>query len=215
MKLHKTHLFLLLIAVLVLSTLGFTVKEYFENKDSPADDAMNDMIKEKAEPNKNEALEKGSKYDPFGNHVEDDGNYQSVISDLEDIVVPGRRERRHHHDSEGRHHHGAHRERRRERKMEKREKKLEKEVERQERKMAEDAGVDMSKYILKSEVVPPVCPKCPDSRTCPRQKPCPPCAPCARCPEPAFECKKVPNYRAASVSNVLPLPRLNSFSAFN
>ena len=56
--------------------------------------------------------------------------------------------------------------------------------------MAEDAGVDMSKYILKSEVVPPVCPKCPDSRTCPRQKPCPPCAPCARCPEPAFECKK-------------------------
>ena len=35
--------------------------------------------------------------------------------------------------------------------------------------MAEDAGVDMSKYILKSEVVPPVCPKCPDSRTCPRQ----------------------------------------------
>ena len=110
----------------------------------------------------------------------------------------------------GIHHHG-----RRERKLEKREKKLEKEVERQERKMAEDAGVDMSKYILKSEVVPPVCPKCPDSRTCPRQKPCPPCAPCARCPEPAFECKKVPNYRAATVSNILPLPRLNSFSAFN
>ena len=93
--------------------------------------------------------------------------------------------------------------------------KLEKEVERQERRMAQDAGVDMSKYILKSEVVPPVCPKCPDSRTCPRQKPCPPCAPCARCPEPAFECKKVPNYRAATVNNVLPLPRLNSFSAFN
>ena len=69
----------------------------------------------------------------------------------------------------------------------------------------------MSKYILKSEVVPPVCPKCPDSRTCPRQKPCPPCAPCARCPEPAFECKKVPNYNAATVSNILPLPRLNSF----
>ena len=42
----------------------------------------------------------------------------------------------------------------------------------------------MSKYILKSEVVPPVCPKCPDSKSCPRQKPCQPCPPCARCPEP-------------------------------
>ena len=217
MKLHKTHLFLILIAVLVLSTLGFTVKEYFDNKDSPASDAMDDMKKEKADPNPDPALDGGSKYDPFGNAGDDnDGNYQSVISDLEDIVVPGRRERKHHHDNDGNHHHGhGRKERKRERRMEKRERKLEKEVERQERRMAQDAGVDMSKYILKSEVVPPVCPKCPDSRTCPRQKPCPPCAPCARCPEPAFECKKVPNYSAATVSNVLPLPRLNSFSAFN
>ena len=217
MKLHKTHLFLILIAVLVLSTLGFTVKEYFENKDSPASEAMDDMKKEKADPNPDPALEGGAKYDPFGNASDDnDGNYHSVISDLEDIIVPGRRERKHHHDADGNHHQGHHRkERRRERKMEKRERRLEKEVERQERRMAQDAGVDMSKYILKSEVVPPVCPKCPDSRTCPRQKPCPPCAPCARCPEPAFECKKVPNYSAATVSNILPLPRLNSFSAFN
>jgi len=230
MKLHKTHLFLLLIAVLVLSTLGFTVKEYFENKDSPSEEAMDDMKKQNADPNSNPALEKGSKYDPFGNSTDssdlsdssnelgnssdNDGNYQSIISDLEDIVVPGRRTRKHHHDNQGHHKHGRHGERRRERKLERREGRLEKEVERQERKMAQDAGVDMSKYILKSEVVPPVCPKCPDSRTCPRQKPCPPCAPCARCPEPAFECKKVPNYRAASVSNVLPLPRLNTFSAF-
>ena len=204
MKLHKTHLFLILIAVLVLSTLGFTVKEYFDNKDSPSEDAMNDMKKQKADPNADPALEGGSKYDPFSNGDDKDGNYHGVIADLEDIVVPGRRERKHHHDSEGNHRH--HR---------KREKKIKKEVERQERKMAEDAGVDMSKYILKSEVVPPVCPKCPDSRTCPRQKPCPPCAPCARCPEPAFECKKVPNYRAATVSNILPLPRLNSFASFN
>ena len=205
MKLHKTHLFLILIAVLVLSTLGFTVREYFENKDGSSENAMDDSVENRA-PEGTEGL----------SSTGDDGSdYQSVISDLEDIVVPGRRERKHHHDSEGNHHHGHHGERKRERKIEKRERKLEKEVERQERKMAEDAGVDMSKYILKSEVVPPVCPKCPDSRTCPRQKPCPPCAPCARCPEPAFECKKVPNYRAASVSNVLPLPRLNSFAAFN
>ena len=204
MKLHKTHLFLILIAVLVLSTLGFTVKEYFENK-GDSSQAMSDSVENRA-PQGTEGLSSS------GN---DGSDYQSVISDLEDIVVPGRRERKHHHDSEGNHHHGSHHENKRERKMERRERKLEKEVERQERRMAQDAGVDMSKYILKSEVVPPVCPKCPDSRTCPRQKPCPPCAPCARCPEPAFECKKVPNYRAATVNNVLPLPRLNSFSAFN
>ncbi len=66
-----------------------------------------------------------------------------------------------------------------------------------------------------------VCPKCPDSKTCPalaRQKPCPSCPPCGRCPEPAFECKKVPNYSAISASNagnLLPMPRLNSFAQFN
>ena len=205
MKLHKTHLFLILIAVLVLSTLGFTVREYFENKDSSSEKAMDDSVENRA-PEGTEGLSSSG---------DDGSDYQSVISDLEDIVVPGRRERKHHHDNDGNHHHRHHGEKRRERKLEKRERKLEKEIERQERRMAEDAGVDMSKYILKSEIVPPVCPKCPDSRTCPRQKPCPPCAPCARCPEPAFECKKVPNYSAATVSNILPLPRLNSFSAFN
>jgi hypothetical protein len=51
-------------------------------------------------------------------------------------------------------------------------------------------------YILKSEIVPPVCPACPQSSACPRKEPCPPCPACARCPEPSFECKKVPNYSA-------------------
>lgn len=46
-------------------------------------------------------------------------------------------------------------------------------------------------YILKSQVVPPVCPKCPDVQTCNKKEKCPPCPACARCPEPAFECKKV------------------------
>ena len=75
---------------------------------------------------------------------------------------------------------------------------------------------DKDLYILKSQVVPPVCPKCPDSKVCPRQKPCPPCPPCERCPEPAFTCKRVPNYEAVSNdSNILPLPRLNGFSQFD
>ena len=52
---------------------------------------------------------------------------------------------------------------------------------------------DEDLYILKSKIVPPVCPKCPDNRSCPREKKCPPCKPCGRCPEPAFECKKVPS----------------------
>ena len=72
---------------------------------------------------------------------------------------------------------------------------------------------DRLKYIKKSEVVPPVCPKCPDTRSCPRPKPCQPCPPCGRCPEPAFECKKVPNYTAATNSK-LPRPFLNDFSQF-
>ena len=43
---------------------------------------------------------------------------------------------------------------------------------------------------------------------------CPPCPACERCPEPAFECKKVPNYRSPSMDNYMPLPVLNDFSRF-
>jgi len=70
-------------------------------------------------------------------------------------------------------------------------------------------------YILKSEIVPPVCPACPSSSACPKNKKekCPPCPACARCPEPAFECKKVPNYSAIN-NNYLPQPVLNDFSQF-
>ena len=72
---------------------------------------------------------------------------------------------------------------------------------------------DEDLYILKSEIVPPVCPACPSSSTCPRQKPCRPCPPCARCPEPAFDCKKVPNYRSGN-SDFLPRPVLTDFNQF-
>jgi hypothetical protein len=74
-------------------------------------------------------------------------------------------------------------------------------------------------YMLKSEIVPPVCPACPAMKCdgsngggCGEKKP-PPCPPCARCPEPAFECKKVPNYNSSD-DNVLPRPMLNNFSQF-
>ena len=68
-------------------------------------------------------------------------------------------------------------------------------------------------YILKSQIVPPVCPACPSSSSCPRQDPCPACPACARCPEPSFECKKVPNYKGND-NSILPMPVLNDFGSF-
>ena len=80
MKLTKLHLFLIIIAVLVASTLGFSLKEYFENKGGEAD--------------YNQALDKGSNYDPFGNSSisqDSETEYDTTIADLEDIVVPGKK----------------------------------------------------------------------------------------------------------------------------
>ena len=74
-------------------------------------------------------------------------------------------------------------------------------------------------YILKTQVVPPVCPKCPDPIVQSSDSDnfdvtkCPPCPPCARCPEPAFSCKKVPNYNGFNDS-FMPVPVLNDFSTF-
>lgn len=98
---------------------------------------------------------------------------------------------------------------------------------------------DEDLYILKSEIVPPVCPACPPVNVCPevKQKPCQPCPPCGRCPEPAFECKKVPNYNSPANAQLpgfygnagiagasapiggdaqssQPMPVLNDFSQF-
>lgn len=67
-------------------------------------------------------------------------------------------------------------------------------------------------YILKSQVVPPVCPAC-NPVVIYKNKPCEACPACARCPEPSFECKKVPNYNAVN-NEFLPKPVLNSFSSF-
>ena len=71
-------------------------------------------------------------------------------------------------------------------------------------------------YILKSQVVPPVCPACPPVYLDKKElgKECPPCPPCARCPEPAFDCKKVPNYELGPQNTYLPRPVLNDFSTF-
>ena len=67
-------------------------------------------------------------------------------------------------------------------------------------------------YILKSEIVPPVCPVCPSFSRRNKETP-PPCPPCGRCPEASFECKKVPNYKAVNEDS-MPIPVLNDFSSF-
>jgi hypothetical protein len=74
---------------------------------------------------------------------------------------------------------------------------------------------DEDLYILKSQIVPPVCPMCPQPiiGTNGTEEKCPPCPACARCPEPSFECKKVPNYNVIN-NEYLPVPVLNSFASF-
>ena len=74
---------------------------------------------------------------------------------------------------------------------------------------------DEDLYILKSQVVPPVCPRCPDPiiKEENDNASCPPCPACARCPEPSFDCKKVPNYNVLN-DNYMPVPVLSSFSSF-
>jgi hypothetical protein len=88
-------------------------------------------------------------------------------------------------------------------------------------------------YILKSEIVPPVCPACPPPiLKCNDDKPPPPCPPCARCPEPRFDCKKVPNYGSGNLGanyfggggqfgsmpstsgNFLPFPSVSNYNSF-
>ena len=71
-------------------------------------------------------------------------------------------------------------------------------------------------YILKSQVVPPVCPPSTivyESTGEFDVTKCPPCPPAARCPEPAFDCKKVPNYKAFN-QDYMPVPVLSDFSSF-
>jgi len=74
-------------------------------------------------------------------------------------------------------------------------------------------------YILKSQIVPPVCPVCPSPiiKNCEKSGKCPPCPAPQRCPsESDFICKKEPNYQNinSNVQKMLPLPVLNSFSSF-
>ena len=77
-------------------------------------------------------------------------------------------------------------------------------------------------YVLKSKIVPPVCPRCPSIDVSKIQAElgkakCPPCPACARCPEQPFTCKKVPNYKHMDPDKVPGgfLPRMSNSNSFN
>ena len=76
---------------------------------------------------------------------------------------------------------------------------------------------DEDLYILKSQIIPPTCPRCPDViQNCPDNfdaTKCAPCKPCGRCELPPFECKKVPTYNAFN-PDTMPVPVLTDFSGF-
>jgi hypothetical protein len=75
-------------------------------------------------------------------------------------------------------------------------------------------------YMLKTQMLPPNSPGGGCSTTAASQpnnirpSEVPPCPPCERCPEPAFDCKKVPNYNSTQGNKYLPRPVLASFSQF-
>ena len=55
MKLRKLHLFLIMIFVIIASTLGFTLKEYFDNR-RPSEIALDSLKEKKTLPKQNAAL---------------------------------------------------------------------------------------------------------------------------------------------------------------
>ena len=71
---------------------------------------------------------------------------------------------------------------------------------------------DEDLYILKSQIVPPVCPACPAQTTCPRQEPCQPCPPCTRCLNQHLNARKSPGARPQIIGIYKTV--LNDFSSF-
>ena len=182
MKLKEIHLFLILLGVLLLSNLGFIIKEGLEEVDSKKmEKAKEDGVKmaeilAPAIGTMTKAAADGWTEGTGGGNTAG-GEYkdaEKTAATLNETMVTD--------------------------------------------KTLEDSSED-GKYILKSSVVPPVCPKCPDVNAAEvaadvAKKSCPPCPACARCPEQPFTCKKVPDYNHKD-SKQLPKPILTNFSKFS
>ena len=149
-------------------------------------------------PDKNHPYHDNNSYDPTDDNYSYDNNYKHPKHHHDHPDHP-----KHHHDhpDHPKHHHDHHD---------------------HPKSNKQNAPGQNSQYMLRSSIVPPVCPACPPITTCPNNKKCPPCPrtavppcpPCARCPEDPFKCVKVPNYESTDRSN-LPRPLLNDFSQFD
>jgi len=74
-------------------------------------------------------------------------------------------------------------------------------------------------YMLKTQALPTnppgsTNPNPSPTSNCIKPTPVPPCPPCERCPEPAFDCKRVPNYNSKAINQYIPQPVLADFSQF-
>ena len=167
MKLHKFHIFLILLASLIFCCVGFSAVEGMT--DSISTNKMNQRVGNRVDQN----LALGSSNDPFENAVNldfssENEKVQSSVPASKMKAIP--------------------------------------------KNQIPEGNEDL--YILKSQIVPPVCPKCPDVKKCDTQKDCAPCPAPQRCPERPFECKMVPKYNDPRVSSHLPRPVLDDFSTF-
>ena len=172
MKLHKTHIFLILLLSLMFCCIGFRTLEGLTGSDDTKKASA--PLANRVDPN----LSKGSGADPFNNAPSNPipNTQQASYSDLVQSAVPASKMKAIPKD--------------------------------------QIQSGDEDLYILKSQVVPPVCPKCPDVKKCDKTKDCPPCPAPQRCPDNPFECKMIPKYSDPTVSKHLPRPVLNSFNTF-
>ena len=167
---------ILSVAIFTFSSLG-TVNEGYKNKHN---DSCNKQHKEEEECNSDGNDNDNGNDNGNGNDNDISGSYTAPAGntvlfgiDMEDVMSNNKQRRKHKKDPMG-------------------------------IPSSDIPDGDEDLYILKSEVVPPVCPACPNVTVCPKNnnnKPPPPCPPCGRCPEPAFECKKVPNYNRNNSNN--------------
>ena len=171
MKLHKFHIFLILLGSLILCSMGFSAIEGMKNSnDTISTNKTNQRVGNRVDQN----LSLGSKNDPFENavnleFVSEGDKVQNSVPASKMKAIPKNQ------ISKG----------------------------------------DEDLYILKSQIVRPVCPKCPDVKRCDSsQNNCAPCPAPKRCPERPYECKMVPKYNDPRVSSHLPRPVLNNFSSF-
>ena len=77
-----------------------------------------------------------------------------------------------------------------------------------------EMGAGVQPYSTSTVFIPPpsgVMSSTSSAPSCPEPAPCPACA---RCPEPAFECKKVPNYERTDNERYVPQAVLTDFSSF-